>query len=1098
MHTKTMACAAMIVVEAGFAPALVNAAEEGGSALILTANGEAVAEAVGKQAEERPGVIRKTGPEQKSSAVVLETVNVSGKRNRDEKSHDDVYMKNVTTVFKDRKELSNFQTTNPGDVFKGMNGVYGMDMRSSPSITPNIRGISGEGRVPLTIDGTEQSTNVWLHMYGAGNRSYADPALFRSIEVEKGPSLSRGIKSGVGGAVNIRTIDANDIIPEGDNFGMEIKLGASGNSSKPKWNPNSYLGKDYRDIPGAGIMGADNAISVPFPGPRSKGDRQIFNFDDHSEMIAVGARNDFVDILVSRSERTKGNYYAGKNGDNDYKKNPYFADQPGGKTIDAYFPNLTKVYGAGDEVFNTSSETKNTLVKNNWYLPNNQKIGLQYMRTDLVFGETTPGESLALLGYRESVEKAYGITPQLVNENLRSNLKIDSYKLSYDVKPEDSDWVNLETSLWQTQTSGKRYQSGNNPYYIKESGALKQYNSTLADWMRCNPAGGGFPDFSQPLPSGAPATNCLPFMNQDYGMGKDKPTIPDHDGTIYAGSTQWTKHDRTGFDFSNQMKLTDKLQLTVGGSYQQERLDERVQQVSGGSGGGLVLGGQEFHMTTVNWGPRSGERKEYSAMMNLVWQPTDWLTLTAGTRYMHYTGKDTGLAKGRAARDEKFKAAQRLVGVSLKYGQLLTDQELATSEALQNTVTTTSIAADPYLFDWTSNGTVTPEISAWLAAVQAQRDFLDGRTLTGMNGGAYWQSETIVPVKDGKLDASQNPFLNGELNANEMVENAQGTGRTLARILPLDILTGRPAYEALSAEKAWEMPADQLGSAWSPVLSATAQITSYSAAFIRYAQTTRFPSIFELTTAPRYPGVESTFYGNGASKPERNTNWEIGYAHDMTQFFPNLILANIRVSYFNTEIKDFIDRTNTYDAIQFDKKKTSGFELQSRFDTGRFFGGLGGTYRLNQKLCDKNYAAGIDPYYGRVSSCMTGGFPDTLTSMSLQPKYSVDMALGTRLLNGRLEFGWRGTYHAKAENEQLEKLLNTPGGYEMWRYYSMRPMYWDAVMLHDVYANYSVNKRVAVNLNITNLTDQYYLDPMSKVLLPAPGRTVTAGLKIDL
>src|SRR5690606_17860628 len=165
-------------------------------------------------------------------------------------------------------------------------------------------------------------------------------------------------------------------------------------------------------------------------------------------------------------------------------------------------------------------------------------------------------------------------------------------------------------------------------------------------------------------------------------------------------------------------------------------------------------------------------------MMNLAWQPVDWLTLTAGGRYLHYTGKDTALAKGRAAKDGKYKAKQRLVGLSLEYGQLLTEQEIATITALSDNVTAAGQAAAPCLPDWAEHGTMTPEISAWLAAVQSQRNFLDGRTFASRDKLLYWEYESIVPIKDGKMDASQNPFLNGELNASEIVENAQGTGRT--------------------------------------------------------------------------------------------------------------------------------------------------------------------------------------------------------------------------------------------------------------------------------------------------------------------------------
>ena len=51
-------------------------------------------------------------------------------------------------------------------------------------------------------------------------------------------------------------------------------------------------------------------------------------------------------------------------------------------------------------------------------------------------------------------------------------------------------------------------------------------------------------------------------------------------------------------------------------------------------------------------------------------------------------------------------------------------------------------------------------------------------------------------------------------------------------------------------------------------------------------------------------------------------------------------------------------------------------------------------------------------------------------------------------------------------------------------------------MLHDLYASFQMSKKVAFNLNIINLTDQYYMDPMSKNVIPGPGRTITAGMTI--
>ncbi|ENO87720.1 TonB-dependent receptor [Thauera linaloolentis 47Lol = DSM 12138] len=1076
-------------------------------------------------------------------ATQLTQITVTGERTKDEVGHDKVYLENVISVYQDREQLQRFQTTNPGDVFKGMNGVYSMDTRSSQAITPNIRGISGEGRTPLTIDGTEQSTNVWLHQFGAGNRSYVDPALFRSVEVEKGPSLSRGVKSGVGGAVSIRTIEPEDLIPEGENWGIEVNLKAASNTKKPRNDPGSFYGKDYKDIPGA-VRTNVNEVYFSDQDPRNKGNGELLNFDDHSGMIAIAGRNEYTDFLASYSRREQGNYYSGKSNASRYSgHDPYDKS-----STDIHFPNLTKLYHGGDEVFNTDSEIETTLLKNNWYLPNQQKIGFQFMRTDMAFGETTPGNTLLNWALREGFEQAnpdydWSQYPRMVSERPRSEMKIDSYKLSYDLKPEDSRWLNLETSLWHTKTTGLRYQTGAHPYGLAILEGTQEYrNLETYDTLKRDMA----------------------WIFDDPVMGPMFEPLGVHDGTIVGAGRQWTKHDRTGFEFSNLMRLTDKLQMTFGGSWQKEKLDDKVEAsvkempMFGGLAG--------VHKTTDLLGPRTGERKEWSAMMNLAWQPTGWLTLTAGTRYMRYKGKDTGLAKLRRQKNAFNAANQRIAGLELQYQTLMTSEVKAEYDRLRQEVIATSNAIDwsaPGIFtsvdtySYTTGGGWVPSTNRYVptdpqlrASAQRFLDFLSehnsnpflrianihfsgaqaqevalasvisGGVLAFPSGGClnsqprpdcaayasntHLVSNVLVPSKDGKFDSSQNPFANGELDATEMVDDPNNPGTLVAKYK--HNVFGEVAYERLDAGKAWEIPEDQSGEAFSPVLSATARITPFGTAFVRYAQTTRFPSLHELTSTSSWAGTEANFAINGASKPERNTNWELGYAHDLRQFFPEMHLADVRFSYFNTEIKDFIDRTWDLETIQFDRKKTRGLELQSRFDSGRYFGSLGATWRLKQETCDKDYASAMDPYYNRIPTCMTGGFNGTYSGNSLQPKYSIDLLLGARLLSNKLELGWRSVYHAGAENKELDKLLASQAGAgfttwlpkDVWyRSQGMSSFYWKSVLLHDLYANFNLNKQMSLNLSVTNLTDEYYLDPMSKVLLPAPGRTLSAGLTIN-
>ena len=55
-------------------------------------------------------------------------------------------------------------------------------------------------------------------------------------------------------------------------------------------------------------------------------------------------------------------------------------------------------------------------------------------------------------------------------------------------------------------------------------------------------------------------------------------------------------------------------------------------------------------------------------------------------------------------------------------------------------------------------------------------------------------------------------------------------------------------------------------------------------------------------------------------------------------------------------------------------------------------------------------------------------------------------------------------------------------------------MRWQPVAVWDAYLRYKIGKNLTAELVGSNLTNRYYLDPMSNVPAPGPGRTVTFGI----
>ncbi|WP_407027442.1 TonB-dependent receptor plug domain-containing protein [Neisseria gonorrhoeae] len=356
----------------------------------------------------------------------LNTIVVHGKRSADQKGADDVYYKNVSNAYVGKEYLERYRVQSAGDVLKGLNGVYNMNTRTAGgAITPNIRGITGKGRIPVTIDGTEQTIDVWMNNYGVGDRNYLDPALFRSIAVEKSPALTRGVKSGVGGAVSIRTIEASDIVPEGRNSGIPVKTEFANNTTAPKNNLNQWLGWDYRTLPLIGAT-ADGVAVLPdvltgYTGRAARtallvdegladtkfsGGKSDTNFGgDRQLMLSAAFKTELSDGLAAYSYRNKGNYFAGKGGAEGYLNNPVYgadacydqyADESrrqrdfNCKNSATFIPNMAVIYHPGVEVLNSNTETKTLLLKNNWHLPGSHRLGWQYMRTDVRFGEINP------------------------------------------------------------------------------------------------------------------------------------------------------------------------------------------------------------------------------------------------------------------------------------------------------------------------------------------------------------------------------------------------------------------------------------------------------------------------------------------------------------------------------------------------------------------------------------------------------------------------------------------------------------------------------------------------------------------------------------
>ena len=1165
----------------------------------------------------------------------LDTVVVSGKRTSNQKGADDVYYKNVSNAYVGKEYLERYRVQSAGDVLKGLNGVYNMNTRTvGGAITPNIRGITGKGRIPVTLDGTEQTVDVWLNNYGVGDRNYLDPALFRSIAVEKSPAMTRGVKSGVGGAMSIRTIEPADIIPEGRNWGIEVKTEFSGNTVAQKNDLRQFLGRDYRTLSPIGAT-ADGVSGMPdvftgytgkpsptallldegIAGTKYAGGKSHTNFkDDRQLMLSAAFKTDITDGLASYSHRKKGNYYAGKRGWQQYINNPPYAaescyERNAGKTqgekdllcrpAESLIPNMAMLFRPGEEIMNSHTDTKTLLLKNNWYLPGNQKISLQYMDNKIGFGEINPLITAWILGFSEQslndpAQQAPGI-----------GTKIDSktYKIGYEWKPQDNKWIDFQADMWRVKTDSNRHQSGGpvvgvttpdmdydiwywcnirkrqspglrtescedamtwNAYGSartheevlrmiedtpdKIARRLAQYdenNRAITDrWM--GHTGGYYAITPADKNVMTDQTNQIGKMMNlaelKQKLNQERYYIEHPDRIIVPGARQRTDVVRNGFNLSNRFRLSDKLSLTLAADYQRETLEERTDIAN--SADLMNTFGVLTRMAALG-GPQSAKKREWGANLVFDWKPTSRLNIQAGVRYQNFKGRNIELVRQRAARNPWYQyglgSDSYVTGLMMPYYELADEEDIANQRRMEQLYDPDRIGGqvEEYQrlnrrfkekngYDYHPGDTFVDNTRFYQ---KVDGSLIESHQADKNNDVLYvLRRKQIIPMVAGKFDHGK-VQITPEMYR-ERVNNPQGKSGSYRRYYPGSHMGfGFNSVEETAVRMAnenqipsatnndsvlkygdrynrtawirhqfgeadrWRMPQEQRAHSWSPMLSVSYDLTDNHRIFARYARMNRFPSLYELSAATGGGGFFDNFnIAEHALKPERSTNWEVGYNFNFAPHFAKLRQGDIRLTYYSNKIKNQIDTSNMDGGmIQYDKAISKGLELQSRLDSGRFFASFGGTYRLKHMVCDKGIAFKFDYYLQRVPECLEGGFGLSRFFQSLQPKYSLTLDVGTRFFNEKLELGMRAIHHSKAERKNYDKLIADGAGQVYER--NGKPYGWHAATLLDAYARYRIGKHIDLNFGVTNLANRYYLDPMSSTPVPGPGRTVTFGLK---
>lgn len=883
---------------------------------------------------------------------------VDARQSRDEKGYNDIYDQDTSSVYSGKEQIERYKGAAPADMFKGMLNVYSGDGRNSGALDPNVRGIQGPGRVPLTIDGTEQALTVYRGYMGANNRNYIDPNLIGSIKVLKGPNLERNIYSGVGGAVVASTLNVDDILKEGESFGGELKMEASNNSVSPKL-PTLMTGQsppaDYQYIPLFSYY--DPSL---YKHPRSSRDNNLISGGDSAYRLALGTRQEKFELLAAYAFREKGNHYAGKKGSAFYAT----GNQVNGQFD--YIPNLANIYKPGDEVPNTSSKMESWLAKAKLKIDEGQTLEFGYRDTDSLYGEIMPSR-ISFFRPGDQFDAASSGVPQWPLSHVQSK----AYNLEYNLKPEGNPWVDFYSNLWATNTQSDTYTSGGVP------------NATSID----NPI----------------------FRN-----------------TAVANA----QHDRAGVTVSNKLKMLDSLDLTLGASYQHEKLSSKDDYYD------------PVIFDTLRMNPRAGRRDEREYNFNFDWRPVSFARFTAGARYSSYWAFDDYLKEQQDRTGETTQVYETDRRVNYTTRKILSDSEVQAS--INQQIADAQPLWDALEFSEEDRQFSIEEIKQNTSSIQDTFNTAD------------WSSDD-----KGRFSRANDPCILAA-NAGENVVACTAS-------------SNNPVVKDVKAKH-------QKDSGWAPSASATFYTSDNGRVYLRYSEAIRYPSMFESTL-----GFSSSTNPWGL-EPEHAYNYELAYIHNLAGWGGSE-RADVKLTYYNNTTKNVIERSPELRFSNLEKQTTSGVEFQGRYDTGGYFTDLSIAHVLKNRVCDEHSAVSISPN-GNTPNCVDDGFVGGYLVSMAQPEWSANLGAGARFLERKLEVGGRVIYYRQHES----KFNSNYGDSAMISYYINTPMSWDKIVTYDAYVNYKLTDDASIELTGTNLSNLYYVDPLTRSAMPAPGRTLKIGI----
>lgn len=270
---------------------------------------------------------------------------------------------------------------------------------------------------------------------------------------------------------------------------------------------------------------------------------------------------------------------------------------------------------------------------------------------------------------------------------------------------------------------------------------------------------------------------------------------------------------------------------------------------------------------------------------------------------------------------------------------------------------------------------------------------------------------------------------------------------------------------------------ERSGGGFSPGAGITVEPIKGIQLFGKYAEGLRLPSLMETSGA-------FLLLVSPDLKPERAHTWEFGGNVLRDGVVMQGDQVRFKAAYFNNRVEDFLSRKyvslglglGLLNISNIAQANFAGFEMQSEYRIGGFTVGVMGTYYTTVQFCRT------------TATCSDRTLAADYANNYVPPQYTGSVTVSQKLFDDALTIGGRASYVGPRPGGAEEAPIGAQS--------LITPIIWQPYTLVDLFASYQVNDYVKFDFNIENLTDRYYVDPLSLALIPSPGRTFRGSLTI--